>query len=155
FISGAGTYLALGKRTPGQFAGERFKRLFIPLVFGMLVIVPPQIYFERINLFNGYFDFYKTVFQFRPYPAGNLSWHHLWFILYLFLFSLIALPLLKYIRSERSQKFRNAVYKICSKPVGLLLIPSAVMLVTQVILRPYFPEETHALADDWAYFTYY
>src|SRR5688572_16851021 len=85
FISGAGTYLALGKRTPRQFAGERFKRLFIPLVFGMLVIVPPQIYFERINLFNGYFDFYKTVFQFKPYPEGSLSWHHLWFILYLFL----------------------------------------------------------------------
>src|SRR5688572_28753269 len=61
FISGAGTYMAMGKRTPGQFAGERFKRLFIPLVFGMFVVVPPQIYFEYINQYNGYWDFYKTV----------------------------------------------------------------------------------------------
>src|ERR1700759_716026 len=30
FISGAGTYMALGKRTKGQFASERFRRLFIP-----------------------------------------------------------------------------------------------------------------------------
>ena len=37
FISGAGTYMALGKRTPKQFAGERFRRLLIPLVFGMFV----------------------------------------------------------------------------------------------------------------------
>jgi len=155
FISGAGTYLALGKRTPGQFAGERFKRLFIPLIFGMLVIVPPQIYFERINLFNGYFDFYKTVFQFKPYPAGNLSWHHLWFILYLFLFSLIALPLLKYIRSDRSKKFKEVVYKVCSNPIGLLFVPSLLILATQIVLRPYFPEETHALTDDWAYFALY
>ena len=29
FISGAGTYMALGKRTPKQFARERFRRLFI------------------------------------------------------------------------------------------------------------------------------
>ena len=46
FISGAGTYMALGKRSPAQFAGERFKRLFIPLLFGMFVVVPPQIYYE-------------------------------------------------------------------------------------------------------------
>ncbi len=45
FISGAGTYMALGKRTPKHFAIERVKKLFIPLVFGMFVVVPPQIYF--------------------------------------------------------------------------------------------------------------
>src|SRR6185295_7923335 len=77
FISGAGTYMALGKRTPGQFAGERFKRLFIPLIFGMFVIVPPQIYYEHILKYTGYLDFYKTVFEFKPYPKGSFSWHHL------------------------------------------------------------------------------
>ncbi|HEY5825639.1 MAG TPA: acyltransferase family protein, partial [Cyclobacteriaceae bacterium] len=45
FISGAGTYMALGKRTPKQFVGERFTRLFIPLIFGMFIVVPPQIYY--------------------------------------------------------------------------------------------------------------
>lgn len=155
FISGAGTYMALGKRTPGQFAGERFKRLFIPLIFGMCVIVPPQIYYERINLFNGYWDFYKTVFQFTPYPEGSFSWHHLWFICYLFFFSLIAIPLLKYLRSDQSKKFKDMVYKLCAHPVALLFIPSLVILITQIILRPYFPEQTHALIGDWAFFTFY
>lgn len=161
FISGAGTYMALGKRTPGQFAGERFRRLFIPLVFGMFVVVPPQIYYEYITHYTNYWDFYKTVFEFKPYqggspvPTGSFSWHHLWFILYLLVFSLIAIPFLKYIRSPKSENFKLRVGKILSSPAGILFIPSIIILITQILLRPYFPEETHALANDWAYFTFY
>ena len=155
FISGAGTYMALGKRTPRQFAGERFTRLFIPLVFGMFVVVPPQIYFEHIKQYDGYWDFYKTVFEFQPYPGGSFSWHHLWFILYLFLYSLTAIPFLTFLRSPKSLLFKEKVFKILSSPAGILFIPSILILITQVILRPYFDEETHNLIQDWAYFTFY
>jgi glucans biosynthesis protein C len=155
FISGAGTYMALGKRTPRQFAGERFTRLFIPLVFGMFVVVPPQIYFEHIKEYDGYWDFYKTVFEFQPYPGGSFSWHHLWFILYLFLYSLIAIPFLTFLRSPKSFLFKEKVFKILSSPAGILFIPSIFILITQIILRPYFDEETHNLIQDWAYFTFY
>jgi hypothetical protein len=155
FISGAGTYMALGKRTPGQFAGERFKRLFIPLIFGMFVIVPPQIYYEHILKYTGYLDFYKTVFEFKPYPKGSFSWHHLWFILYLLLFSLISIPLLRFLRSPRSAKFKSRVYSMFSVPAVMIFLPSTFILVTQILLRPYFPEETHDLVHDWAYFTFY
>jgi glucans biosynthesis protein C len=155
FISGAGTYMALSKRTPGQYAGERFKRLFIPLVFGMFVVVPPQIYYEHINEYNGYWDFYKTVFNFVPYPQGSFSWHHLWFVAYLFIYSLIALPLLVYLRSPRSEKFKSRLLKILSTPAGILFAPSIVIFLTQLALRPFFPEETHALLNDWAFFTFY
>ncbi len=155
FISGAGTYMALGKRSPRQFAGERFTRLFIPLVFGMFVVVPPQIYFEHIKQYDGYWDFYKTVFEFQPYPGGSFSWHHLWFILYLFLYSLIAIPFLTFLRSPKSLLFKEKVFKILSSPAGILFIPSVFILITQIILRPYFDEETHNLIQDWAYFTFY
>jgi peptidoglycan/LPS O-acetylase OafA/YrhL len=155
FISGAGTYMALGKRTPGQFTGERFKRLFIPLVFGMLVVVPPQIYFEHIKKYDSYWDFYKTVYEFQPYPGGSFSWHHLWFILYLFFYSLIAIPVLIFLRSPKSLRFKEKVFKILSSPAGILFIPAVLILITQIILRPYFPEQTHAFIDDWAYFTFY
>lgn len=155
FISGAGTCMALGKRSPRQFAEERFKRLVIPLLFGMFVVVPPQIYFEYNKRFEGYWDFYTTVFEFQPYPGGSLSWHHLWFILYLFLYSFIAIPLLIFLRSDRSNRFNDALTKILSVPVVMLVMPAVVMLLTQIVLRPYFPEETHALIDDWAYFVLY
>ncbi|HYI76513.1 MAG TPA: acyltransferase family protein [Chryseolinea sp.] len=155
FISGAGTYMALGKRTTRQFAGERFTRLFIPLVFGMFVVVPPQIYFEYIQQYNGYWDFYKTVFEFQPYPTGSFSWHHLWFILYLFLYSLIAIPFLTFLRSPQSRAFKEKALNILSRPAAILFLPSTFILITQILLRPYFDEETHDLIHDWAYFTFY
>lgn len=155
FISGAGTYMALGKRTPGQFRVERLKRLFIPLLFGMFVVVPPQIYYERISQYVNYWDFYKTVFQFKPYPEGSFSWHHLWFILYLFLYSLLAIPVLKFLRSDKAESFKNKIHALLAKPVGILLVPSFIILCSQILLRPYFPEETHDLANDWAYFIFY
>jgi glucans biosynthesis protein C len=147
FISGAGTFMALGKRTPGQFAGERFKRLFIPLVFGMFIVVPPQIYFEHINEYTSYWSFYKTVFNFVAYPKGSFSWHHLWFIAYLFLFSLTAIPLLNYLRSARSTNFKAKLENVLTRPAGILFIPAILILISQIILRPYFPEETHDLKD--------
>ena len=155
FISGAGTFLALRKRTPSAYTAERVKRLIIPLVFGMFVIVPPQIYYEHIADYDSYGDFYRTVFNFVPYPEGSFSWHHLWFIAYLFVFSLLGLPFLLFLKSERSKTLRSGVTKILSNPAGMLFIPSGVLLVTQVILRPYFPDETHALLNDWAYFVFY
>ena len=155
FISGAGTYMAMGKRTPSQFASERFKRLFIPLVFGMFVVVPPQIYYEYISKYVSYWDFYKTVFEFKPYPPGSFSWHHLWFILYLLIFSLLAIPLLKFLRSSRSESFKSKVYSIFGIPAGLIFVPSTAILLTQILLRPYFPEETHDLVHDWAFFVFY
>ena len=154
FISGAGTYMALGKRTPRQFAGERFKRLFIPLLFGMFVVVPPQIYYEYIKSYDNYWEFYKTVFQFKPYPPGSFSWHHLWFVLYLLLYSPLSLPLLIYLRSPQSAWFKEKIFRYFSGATGILLVPPIAILVTQILLRPYFPEETHDLKD-LAYFIYY
>ena len=155
FISGAGTYMALGKRTTAQYARERFTRLVIPLVFGMFVIVPPQIYFEHFDKYDSYADFYRTVFEFVPYPRGNFSWHHLWFIAYLFLYSLLALPILLFLRSPRSRSFKEKTFAFLSTPMAILFVPSLLMVISQAILRPFFPDETHALLNDWAYFVFY
>jgi glucan biosynthesis protein C len=155
FISGAGTYMALGKRSPTQYVGERFTRLFIPLIFGMFVIVPPQIFYEHISEYRNYGEFYKTVFNFVPYPKGSFSWHHLWFVAYLFFFSLLAIPYLVFLRSVKSVNFRNSIGKSFSTTAGILLLPSFIIFFSQLILRPFFPEETHSLLNDWAYFVYY
>lgn len=154
FISGAGTYMALGKRTRKQFAAERFRRLFIPLLFGMFVVVPPQIYYEHIDRYANYWDFYKTVFEFKPYPAGSFSWHHLWFVIYLLVYSLALLPFLAYIRSEKSLRFKERVRRLLSPAWGMLLIPSGFIFLTQLALRPIFPEELHNLTDV-AYIVFY
>src|ERR1044072_4714008 len=53
-IAGAGMWFALGSRNGGGLLRERSMRLLIPIIAGMLLVVPPQIYFER--LFRGQWD---------------------------------------------------------------------------------------------------
>jgi glucans biosynthesis protein C len=155
-ISGAGTYYALGKRSAGEYAGERVKRLFLPLLFGMLVIVPPQIYLEKVfqkGLAIDYWAYYPQVFNFVPYPKGDFSWHHLWFVAYLFIFSLLVLPLFIWWRTQSANWTKNRLLWLIKQPGGVLWLVLPI-IVSQIILRPFYPEETHDLLNDWAYFVF-
>ena len=94
-LSGSATWFTLSFRTASEYVTERFKRLFIPFLFGTLVIIPPQVYYRLLsnsNYQNSYTQFYPQFFN-GIRPQGNFEWGHLWFIIYLFVFSLIALPL--------------------------------------------------------------
>lgn len=149
-ISGMGTFYALQKRSGKQFMFERIKRLFIPLVFGILVIIPPQVYIERIanKQFTGnYFDFWPSEAFLGIYPTGNLSWHHLWFLPYLLLFSLVLVPLFIYFKNHSQSKFISWLRHIALSPLGIyiFIIP---MYITETFFKPFFPV-THALIGDW------
>ena len=147
-ISGAGVYFALGSRTPGSFLKERFVRIFIPLAFGMFVVVPPQIFFERLTQGEtySYAEFYKTVFQFQPYPKGSFSWHHLWYLVYIFVYSVITLPLLLFIRKRANLTAKWA--RFFSNPVMLIAIPVIWHAGGELLLDERFPT-THNLIRDW------
>nr|WP_299072608.1 acyltransferase family protein [uncultured Allomuricauda sp.] len=148
-ISGMGTYYALGKRSLWKFNLERFLRLGIPLGVGMLLIVPPQVYFERLanGQFSGpYWKYFTTVAFEGIYPEGNISWHHLWFLPYLFLFSLVLSPVLVYLRRNET-KFVQWIKRQIQKPYGpyIFVIP---LYVLEACVEPFF-DITHALIDDW------
>jgi len=147
-ISGAGVYFALNSRTPGSFLKERFVRIFIPLVFGMFVVVPPQIFFERLTQGETYVytEFYKTVFQFQFYPEGSFSWHHLWYLVYIFVYSIIILPLLLLIRRRPGMTAKWS--RFFSNPVTLIVIPVIWHLSVELLLGKRFPT-THDLIRDW------
>lgn len=147
-ISGAGTFLALGKRSSWQFIKERYKRLMIPLSFGIFLLVPVQVYLERADQYASLWDYMPHMFE-GIYPEGNFSWHHLWFIAYLFFISLLISPLLRFFRSPAFNRMLGWLEGVVSKKLGanVFLIP---ILASQVLLRPHFPENTHALVNDWA-----
>lgn len=152
-ISGAGTYFALGKKTSWQYLGERFKRLFIPLLVGVFTLVPVQVYIEKSAQFGSLLEFYPHMFE-GTYPEGNFSWHHLWFIAYLFFIALIISPFLNFFRSGQFDLVIGKLAQIAAKKLGanVFVIP---MLLSQLLLRPYFPENTHGLFDDWAEVAYF
>ncbi|MFX8601262.1 hypothetical protein ABTL95_20665, partial [Acinetobacter baumannii] len=76
-VSGAATRFMLGKYALGSLVGARTARLLIPVVFGMLVIVPPQSYdqiLESVGYRAGFMDFYMKHYlafgpQFCPTPC--------------------------------------------------------------------------------------
>ncbi|GAB3195831.1 magnesium-transporting ATPase (P-type) [Pontibacter aydingkolensis] len=143
-VSGVGVYFALGYRSAGSFAKDRLKRIFIPLLMGMLLVVPPQVYFERVaqGSASDYVSFYPSIFNFEPYPQGNFSWHHLWYLAYIFTYSLILLPLLLYLRQSTLElRWLNGWL--------LLILPAAWLSMGGVLVNPHFPG-TNALIDDWA-----
>lgn len=150
-ISGMGTYFAFGKRNAWQFVKERFVRLFIPLIFGMLVVVPPQIYFERLDQgqFAGSYLQYWPVEAFTSglYPdGGGISWHHLWFILYLFIFSLVLAPVFGSLRKKTKNWLSSGLNNILSKGVGLyiFIIP---LFLWQFFLAPKYPSTNSLIGD--------
>lgn len=147
-VSGAGTRFALGIRQKGAYAAERTKRLFLPLLIGMFTLVPVQVYIERVANYPNLFNFYLHLFE-GSYPQGNFSWHHLWFLVYLYFISMVFLPLIGFYRSGYYQKFENFMERLAHKKCGLVILFIPV-LISQALLRPYFPHETHAFIDDWA-----
>lgn len=152
-LSGAGTFFALGRRRPGQYLIERTMRLLIPLIAGVFILVPVQVYIEKIDDYSSLVAYYPHMFE-GIYPEGNFSWHHLWFIAYLFVIALIVSPFLNLLRSDR---FRTLVVRAegtLTKPFGLnlIIIP---LLLSQIILRPFFETGTNALVNDWASITFY
>lgn len=152
-VSGIGTYYALGFRTVKQYLNERTRRIFIPFCIGLFTLVPVQVYIERADEFESLFHYYPYMFQ-GIYPTGNFSWHHLWFLIYLFLIALLISPFLKYFRSERFIQFKGKIIKYSIKPLGLNWV-ALLLIMSQAMLRPVFPNQTNALYNDWAYFVYY
>ncbi|HPX26342.1 MAG TPA: acyltransferase [Treponemataceae bacterium] len=111
-LSGIGAYHALEKRSTVQFIKERFLRLFVPLVTGILIIIPVQTYFAE-KFHNGYDGsyfaqyslFFTKVSDLTGY-TGGFTPGHLWFILFLFIISLITLPVI-YLIKERNYPFSS------------------------------------------------
>jgi glucan biosynthesis protein C len=150
-ISGMGTAFAFGKRSVLQFVKERNARLGLPLIFGMLVIVPPQVYIER--LVNGAFDGNYFDFWFGPalqgiYPEGNFSWHHLWFLPYLLVFSVLMAPLFGYLKRNPNASILLGLRQILEKRPYALFLFIIPLYLYEALLEPFF-NVTHNLVWDW------
>ena len=156
-ISGAATWYALERKTNGRYIADRAARLLVPLIFGMLVMCPPQLYYERLQegaFSEGFLSFFpRHSFAGGPYPEGNLSWQHLWFLAYLFLYSLVALPIFRWLKSESGAARIGRLADFCKRP-GALFLMFIPLAVAQVLLGPFFPP-THDLIGDWMLHAYY
>jgi glucan biosynthesis protein C len=153
-LSGAGSWYALKSRTGGQYLFERVKRLLIPLyTVGMFILLPPQFFFEVVT-HEGYTG---TFWGLIPRYIGSIKlsfedplfivpfFGHLWFLQYLFLISLVTLPLLLYLKSEPGPRMIKRLAAWCDLRGGIFLFLIPLVLV-RICLRGFFQGE-HTWAD--------
>lgn len=164
-VSGTATAFLLGKArsaagaTGGKvrFLGGRSWRLLVPLVFGMLVIVPPQSYYEVVEQLpggyhEGYLAFYGrylTGYDGFCDADGCLdvpTWNHLWFVAYLWVYT-VALWLLWKLAPRALEAAGQRLGRWLSG-AGMLAWPILFLGVARVLMIGRF-EQTHALVDDW------
>ncbi len=144
-ISGAGVAFSLRRRSLGQFAGERLRRLGLPFVFALFVILPPQTYV--VWLTHGarlsYAEFYPRALRQVPQP------HHLWFLAYVLVFSLVGIPLFAALRSSPGRRALAALVGGLERWPPLLYLLNVPTVCVGLFLEPHWPT-TFALVNDWA-----
>lgn len=137
-LAGASTYYALLKRSGVVYIKERFKRLFIPLIFGTLVLIPPQSYLGLLNHSNysqSFISWLPNFFHLQTadmdaYFMGGFTVGHLWFIMHLLIYSLVSLPLFIYLNRESGHRLMKRIVSILIKPIVLfLLFPALLILI--------------------------
>ncbi|MGL6268944.1 MAG: acyltransferase family protein [Chitinophagaceae bacterium] len=155
FISGVGIHFSLKKRSVLKFTLERIVRLFIPLLFAMFFTIPLQVYFEWLQegkISMSYVEFYPSVWQLVPYPKGSLTWSHMWFVVYLFVFCMLLIPFFALFKIPFLKNVKSRITDLLSGPLvlSLLFIP---FMLYHFILYLDFPEQG-SLMDDWFLFLF-
>lgn len=137
-ISGISTCLALNFRSGNQYLKERVFRLLIPAVFGITVLVPPMTYITRITrgeeipFFAHLRGFFNLNLNDLAGIYGTITPAHLWFILFLFVFSLIGLPLFLLLRRKPAETFQKGLARFFSLRYTLFLLAFPIALAAAV-----------------------
>ncbi len=156
-VSGAGTWFAMRSRK-GRFVSDRLLRLMVPFLMGIVLIIPPQRFYEWVmfqSFEGGYLDFMLI------YPAQQLGanmgasvllWFghlgtHLWYLPFLFVMTLLSIPVFRQIQRGNIRFTRLTNILATRMGVFLLVVP---MIVCRFLLKPLFPDYT-----DWGDFFVY
>jgi len=160
-ISGIALSLVEAKFDRSKLFRMRFTRVFIPLIFGMFLIIPPQVYYELVQsegYSSNYFEFLKLYIDTNNvqyaehqllsnrtgFSLGLITYNHLWYLLYLFTYTLVYMtikPLLVKVNWQRITQKSTAFH--------IFAVPFFLVLFYDFILLEYFPDDTFVLIGDW------
>jgi len=139
-ISGMSIYFVLSFMTKGQFIISRFLRIMIPyLLVGIFVILPPQHYMRAVSggevgltflqFYPGYLTYtFVDIFSNLKFPLG-----HLWYLFFLFIFSMVLLPLFVYLRTESGRTIISHTASIFEKTGAIFLLALPIAILTSIL----------------------
>ena len=130
-IAGASAWLSLAHRSGRQFIEERISHLLVPFLACVLTVIPIALYVASLispgphipffQTYVNYFQSYTQLFQGNPLDHFVALWDNLWFILVIFLVSLLTLPLVLLLRGSRGTAVISRLAAVCQIPGGTLL----------------------------------
>lgn len=154
-VSGVAASFMLGKDGTAGFIRKRSWRLLVPLLFGMLVVVPPQAYFEvveKVAYAGSYAEFMRLyVTSYDGFCRGSdclimPTWNHLWFVAYLWVYTVVFAAIV-HLSGAQFAAWSDLVARWLTG-WRIIALPVAVLAIVRLVLQPRF-ETTHALIDDW------
>lgn len=159
--------LALGLVRRGQTVAGlirlRSGRLLLPLAFGMAVVVPYQPYAQGVAnglIAPGFGTFLLHYYGGGPWPQGafdgweaGVTWNHLWYLAYLWVYTVVLALLLPWLESARGQRLRNAFTRL--RGPALFLWPVLPLALYSVLLWRHFPPTHDLVHDGWLHAVYF
>ena len=162
-VAGAATMFALRRRSNRQFISERATRLLIPFIVGSILLTPFQKYLEALH--KGKFE--GTFLNYFPEMlaesiSGNLltplifgRWGlHLWFLGFLFVYSLVALPIFRWFNRDAGKSFVSWLGRLVKVRGGILLYVLPLALA-RMLVQPYFAVEERGWLDFVYFFLFF
>ncbi len=162
-VSGVAFGLLQRGQSRGQLLAQRSWRLLLPLAFGMAVVVPYQPYAQGVAkglIEPGFGAFVLRYATGGPWPAAafdganvGITWNHLWFLPYLWLYTaalLLALPVLE---SAPGQWLRRRFAGL--RGPALMLLPVLPLALWSLLLWRHFPPTRDLVGDGWLHAVYF
>lgn len=162
-ISGLAIGLYEPSRARWRFVKDRSVRLLVPLGFAMATTIPLQAYWQGV--FNGKVEpglvaFLMDYFSFRPWPEGafdgsdiGITWNHLWYLPYLWLYTVLLALLLPALESGIGRRIMGWVAGL--RWPALLLMLAAWIWLAMLLLADHWPQANNLFADWYQHMVFF
>lgn len=131
-ISAIAVYFSIAKRSGLHFVMDRLARLMIPFLFvGLLVILPVNAYYDAVfhgHFSGGFLSFYLGPYftQYFPFDLGFSPTYfadsnqgiYLWYLFWLFVFSLVTFRLFKWLAKNQNSNRLSKLYAACNRRIS-------------------------------------
>ncbi|MGY1604853.1 acyltransferase family protein [Geodermatophilus sp. SYSU D00815] len=138
-IAGVGAWSSWRRRDGAGFVRRRWTRIGVPLLLGTVLLVPLPVWL-RLRTDPGYTESYAefwprffrvrvdwSEFPFLLQPAADgrgFETGHLWFLVLLLLYSLAAVPVLRFLSGDRGARLLGRLGAAAERRPGGVLLPA-------------------------------
>jgi glucans biosynthesis protein C len=151
-VSGMGARYALRSRSAGAFIRERLGRLLVPLLMGLVVLVAPMFYLNRVGepgFHEPYWRFWLRFLNPAAIATGipaRGTWRsggdefdpaHLWFLFSLLVFFIVLTPAFVSLRRLRGARLIDRLAGLSDRhPTSALLVAAVPVMAVEAALGP-------------------